>query len=83
MIRGIIFPTQDVALVQGRGELGFDIKVKEFPVYRPVDDPGCIQPVMAQRGDEEPAPDLIRGLASAWRSNRWRIHASIQWPKGA
>ena len=69
--------------MQGRGQLGLDIAVKDFAVYRPVDDPWRVQPVMAQRRDEEPAPDLIRGLASAWRSNRWRIHASIQWPKGA
>ena len=52
MIRGIIFPTQDVALVQGRGQLGFDIKVEEFAVHRPAYDPGRVQPVMAQGGDE-------------------------------
>ena len=62
MIRGIIFPTQDGALVQGRGRLGFDMAVKEFAVYRTVDDPRRVQPVMAQRGDEGPAPDVIRGL---------------------
>lgn len=28
-----------VALVQGRGQLGFDMKVKKFPVDRPVNDP--------------------------------------------
>ena len=52
MIRGIIFPTQDVALVQGRGQLGFDIKVEEFAVHRPAYDPGRVQPVVAQGGDE-------------------------------
>ena len=52
MIRGIVFPTRDVALVQGRGQLGFDIKVEEFAVHRPVDDPWRVKPVMAQRGDE-------------------------------
>ena len=62
MIRGIVFPTRDVALVQGRGQLGFDIKVEEFAVHRPVDDPGRVKLVMAQRGDGGPAPDLIRGL---------------------
>ena len=75
MIRGIIFPTQDIALVQGRGQLGFDVAVEDFAIDRPADDPGRVQPVVAQRGDE--------GLASAWCSNQWRIHASIQWPKGA
>ena len=52
MIRGIIFPTHDIAFVQGRGQLGFDVEVEEFAVYRPTDDPGRVQPVMAQRGDE-------------------------------
>ena len=52
MIRGIIFPTQDIAPVQGRGQLGFDIEVEEFAVYRPVDDPWRVKPVMAQGGDE-------------------------------
>ena len=64
MIRGIVFPTQDVALVQGRGQLGFDMKVEEFPVHRPIEHPRRIQPVMAQGGDE--------GTASGHPSNRWR-----------
>ena len=46
MIRGIISRRKDVALLQGRGQLGFDIKVEEFPIYRPADDPGRVQPVM-------------------------------------
>ena len=52
MIRGIIFPTQDIAPLQGQGQLGSDIAVKDVAVYRPVDDPWRVQPVMAQRGDE-------------------------------
>ena len=52
MIRGIIFPTQDVALVQGRGQLGFDVEVEEFAVDWPADDLGCVKPVMAQGGNE-------------------------------
>ena len=42
----------DVALVQGRGQLGFDIEVEELPVHCPADDPRCVQPVVAQGGDE-------------------------------
>ena len=49
--------------MQGRGQLGFDIKVEEFAVHRPVDDLWRVKPVMAQRGDGGPAPDLIRGLS--------------------
>ena len=52
MIRGIIFPTQVIALVQGRGQLGFDVAVEDFAIDRPADDPGRVQPVVAQRGDE-------------------------------
>ena len=51
-IRGIVFPTTDVALVQGRGQLGFDIKVEEFAVQRPTDHPRRVQSVMAQGSDE-------------------------------
>ncbi|WP_199260697.1 hypothetical protein [Paracoccus binzhouensis] len=32
--------------------LGLDIEVEHLAVHRAVDNPGCIQPVMAQRGDE-------------------------------
>ena len=67
MIRGIIFPTQDVAAVQGRGQLGFDIEVEEFAVHRPVDDPGRIQPVMAQCGNEGPAPEPAPAKAGVIR----------------
>ena len=35
-----------VALLQGRGQLGFDAEVEEFPVYRPSDAPGRVEPVM-------------------------------------
>jgi len=40
------------ALVEGRGQLGFDIKVEEFSVHRPADHPRRVQPVMAQGRDE-------------------------------
>ena len=51
-IRGIVFPTNDVSLVQGRDKLGLDVEVEEFVVHRAVDHPGRVQPVMAQGGDE-------------------------------
>ena len=51
-VGGEVVEDYDVALVQGRGQLGFDIEVEEFPVHRPADHPGRVQPVMAQGGDE-------------------------------
>ena len=38
--------------MQGRGQLGFDIEVEEFAVYRATDHPGRVKPVMAQGGNE-------------------------------
>ena len=52
MIRGIIFPTQDVVWTQGRDQNLLDIGPEYLAVDRPVDDPGGGDPVMAQRGDE-------------------------------
>ena len=61
MIRGIIFPTQDVALAQRRDQDVLDIGSEYLAVDRPVYDPRGGDCIMAQGGDEEPAPDLIRG----------------------
>ena len=52
MIRGIIFPTQDVVWTQGRDQNLLDIGPEYLAVDRPVDDPGGGDPVMAQCGDE-------------------------------
>jgi len=63
-VRGEVVQDDNVALVQGRGQLRFNIKVEEFPIYRPADHPRRVQPVMAQGRDE--------GLPSGPPSNRWR-----------
>ena len=63
-VGGEVVQHHDVALVEGRGQLGFDMKVVEFSVHRPADHPRRVQPVMAQGGDE--------GLPSGPPSNRWR-----------
>ena len=34
-MRGIIFPTQVIAFVQGWGQSGFNIAVEELAIYRP------------------------------------------------
>ena len=51
-VGGEVVEDHDIALLQGRGQLGFDIEVEEFAVYWPTNDPGRVQPVMAQGGDE-------------------------------
>jgi hypothetical protein len=51
-VRGEVVQDDNVALVLGRGQLRFNIKVEEFPIYRPADHPRRVQPVMAQGGDE-------------------------------
>ena len=58
-VGGEVVPDHDVAAVQGRGQLGFDIEVEEFPVYRPANDPGRVQPVMAQCGNEGLIPTVL------------------------
>ena len=51
-VGGEVVQNDDITLVQGRGQLGFDIEVEEFPVDWPADDPGRIQAIMAQAGNE-------------------------------
>ena len=58
MIRGIVFPTQDIAALQGGSKLGLNIEIKKVPDDRAVDHPRGIQPVVAQGGDE--------GLGCQW-----------------
>ena len=52
MIRGIIFPTQDVALAQGGDQQLFDISAESRAIDWPVDHPRGGDRVMAQGGDE-------------------------------
>ena len=61
-----------VAFVQGRGQLGFDVEIEEFPVDRPADNPGRVEPVMAQGSDESlgvpvSERDMIDQTCPAWR----------------
>ena len=61
----------DVALLQGRGQLGLDMEVEEFAVQRSADHPRRIQPVMAQGGDEGLSVPVAEGgvihqTRSAW-----------------
>ena len=51
-VRGEVVQYHDVPLVQGRGQLGFDLEVEEFAVDRAADDPRRVQPVVAQRSNE-------------------------------
>lgn len=49
---GQVVEDDDMAGLQRRRELGFDIEIEHLAVHRPVDDPRCVQPVMAQGADE-------------------------------
>ena len=51
-VDGEIVEDDDVALVQGRGELGLDVEIERGPVHGLVDDPGRGQAMAAQAGDE-------------------------------
>ena len=71
--------------MQGRGQLGFDIKVEEFAVYWPVDDPGRVKPVMAQRGDESLGLPVAEGgvvdqTRPAWRPSGGLGHVGLERP---
>ena len=74
MIWVIIFPTQVIAFVQGRGQSGFDVKVVELAVCRPVNNPRRVQPVMAQSGNE--------GLRVPPLTVCRQTVAGNEWPKG-
>lgn len=70
-VGGQVVQYHHVALVQGRGQSGFDVEVEEFPVHRPADHPRRIQPVMAQSRDEGLSVPVAEGgvihqTRSAW-----------------
>ena len=82
-IRGIVFPTNDVALVQGRGQLGLDIAVEDRAVHCPAEHPGRVQPVMAQRGDEGLGLPVAEGgmidqACPAWRPSGGLGHIGLE-----
>ena len=65
MIRGIIFPTQDVARVQGRDQHLLDIGAEYLRIDRAVENPGRVDAVVAQGGEEGhgiPVPERGLGL---------------------
>ena len=51
-VRGTVFPTNDVACLQGWGQLGLDVEIEQVAVDRAVDDPRGIEAVMAEGRDE-------------------------------
>ena len=55
-------PTNDIAGGQAGRELGGDVGQESVAVHRAIEQPRRDDPVMAQTGDKEPAPDLIRGV---------------------
>lgn len=52
LVAAEIVENHDVAFGEGRHEDFLDIEGEEFAIDRPVDDPGRIDPVAAQGGDE-------------------------------
>ncbi len=52
LVGGKVVEDDNVARLQGLGELGFDVEVEEFAIDGPADDPRRVQPVMAQGGNE-------------------------------
>jgi len=82
-VGGEVVQDHDIALVQGRGQLGFDIKVEEFAVYWPTNDPRRVQPVMAQRRDESlslPVAEggMIHQTRPAWRPSGRLGHVGLE-----
>ena len=68
---GEVVQDHDISLVQGRGQLGFDVEVEEFPVYRPADDPRRVQPIMAQCGDEGLGLPMAKGRVIDQTRSAW------------
>ena len=72
VVNAEIVEDDDIAALQLRCELGFDVRVEGNTVDRAVDDPGSHETVAAQAGDERLCcPAAERGLAfqafAAWR----------------
>jgi len=81
-VGGEVAQDHDVTPVKGRGQLGFDVKVEEFLVHRPTDQPRRIQPVMAQGGDERlGVPMAERGVMTRRAPPLTRIFLDIR-PSG-
>ena len=51
----------NVARLQGGGELGLDVDLKDRAVHGFVDDPGCGQAIAAQAGDESLRAPVAEG----------------------
>ena len=82
-VGGEVVEDHDVALVQGRRKLGFDIEVEEFTVHRPADHPGRVEPVMAQGGDEGLGLPVTEGSVihepcPAWRPSGRLGHVRLE-----
>ena len=57
-VDGEIVEDDDIALRQGRCELGLDVEIECDAIHGLVDDPWCAQPVAAQAGDEALGPPM-------------------------
>lgn len=63
-----VIDDDDVVWAQGHHELGFDISEESICVDRPVDDPGGVNAIMAQRGQKRHGlPMAIGGMADQTR----------------
>ena len=75
-MRRQVVEDDDVTLRQGRRQLGLHIGLEDAPGHRPVNHPGCRQPIPAQACDEglgQPMPEwrfCIQALASRRASTR-------------
>lgn len=52
LVAGQVVEDDDVSGPERRDQLGFDTEIEHLDIHRAVDDPGRVQPVMAQRGNE-------------------------------
>ena len=49
---GQVVKNDNIASTQRRHQLGCDVEIEHLRVHSPVEDPGCVHPVMAQRSDK-------------------------------
>jgi len=60
-VAGQVVKDDDVAGVQARGQLGFDVAREHLGIDRAVDDPGRVEPVVSGRGDEGLGSPVAKG----------------------
>jgi len=82
LMRAEIVHDHEVAPGQGRDEHLFDVDEKAFAVDRPVEQPRCLDPVTAQRGEEGHRIPMAercdaRQAGAAWRPAPQRRHVRL------